>query len=180
MEAIIEQLQATLDCGIWYPVVAGTLMLPDACGAVEFAGTAKRPGDRYKEWYDQWVYPHYNPQAANHWLPRFDGDVVYRLRNALMHETTGFVRGVDGFDRVLFSIRRDFDWSLTGNNGGNPEFAFEIYIGRFFAVVAAAVSAWLLQVRADPDTRRAEAVSKLLQFHPEGVHPHIVGFPLVG
>lgn len=36
MEHILDEIRATYNCGIWYPVISAVLMMPDACGAVEF------------------------------------------------------------------------------------------------------------------------------------------------
>src|SRR3546814_7350752 len=97
MEHILDQIRATYDSGIWYPVVSSALMMPDACGAVEFWGQGKHSRERYVEWYDRWVLPHFSASDG-----KFDGEVVYIVRNAMIHETTGFTRGKHGFDRVLF------------------------------------------------------------------------------
>jgi hypothetical protein len=46
MRPFLEELRATLDCGIWSPVVLGLLVIPDACGAVEYPNASN--GNRYK------------------------------------------------------------------------------------------------------------------------------------
>lgn len=183
MEPILDEIRATFECGIWYPVVLSTLMLPDACGAVEFSGTAIKPRERYQNWYDEWVLPHYNPRAGSPTAIKFDGEVVYRVRNAMLHETTAFVRGVDGFDRILFTPpnRRGItmDWTLSGNPADLKENAFQVSIQLFFEGVEKGVIAWLEAVRFDTDDRRRKALARLIQLHPEGVDPHIVGIPIV-
>ena len=178
MEPMLEQIRATFDCGIWYPVISSVLMMPDACGAVEFWGQSKRPRDRYTEWYDQWVLPHFQPSNA-----KFDGAVVYIVRNAMIHESTGFTRGEHGFDRILFMPPNKhnivMEFMLSINNGGVEETAFQVTILGMMNAVEQGVRNWLVDVRKDEDKRRETALSKLVQYRPNGQAPHIVGAPIV-
>lgn len=178
MEPILEQIRATFDCGIWYPVISSVLMLPDACGAVEFWGKNKRTSDRYIEWYDKWVMPNFKSTNI-----KFDGDVVYIVRNAMIHESTGFTRGKHGFDRILFTPPNKtggvIEFCLSENNGGIKETAFQISILGMMTAVEAGVRNWLDDVRSDPDPRRVSALAKLVQYRPDGHAPHIVGIPVV-
>ncbi|MCW1428042.1 hypothetical protein [Novosphingobium sp. JCM 18896] len=175
MEPILEQIRATYDSGIWYPVVSSMLMLPDACGAAEFWGQEKKPRQRYIEWYDKWVAPHFSPANV-----KFDGSVVYIIRNALMHEATGFTRGTHGFDRVLFTppnqhgVVLEFFLSQTQN-----ETAFQVTILGMLNAIENGVRNWLTEIRADDEKRRENAVAKLLQYRPDGQPPHIIGIPVV-
>lgn len=178
MELILEQIRATFDCGIWYPVVSSALMLPDACGAVEFWGQSKKPRDRYIEWYDRWVLPHFRPNQV-----KFDGSVVYIVRNAMIHESTGFTRGEHGFDRIMFMPPNNngitIEFYLSKNNGGVEEAAFQVTISGMMNAMERGVRNWLAEVRNDTDKRREEAIAKLVQYRPNGQAPHIVGIPIV-
>lgn len=178
MEPIIEQIRATFDCGIWYPVISSVLMMPDACGAIEFWGENKRPKDRYIEWYDKWVLPHFRPENVN-----FAGAVVYIVRNAMMHESTGFTRGQHGFDRVIFAPPNKkeivIEFYLSVDNGGVKETAFQVTILGMMNAVEEGVRNWLNDVRSDVDKRRELALEKLVQYRPNGQEPHIVGVPVV-
>lgn len=175
MEPILEQIRATFNCGIWYPVVSSVLMLPDACGAVEFWGQGKKPRDRYIEWYDRWVLPHFKPANV-----KFDGSVVYIVRNAMIHESTGFTRGEHGFDRILFTppnkagIALEFCFS-----GGVEEAALQVTILGMMDAMERGVRNWLTDVRTDADKSRETAIAKLIQYRPNGQEPHIVGIPIV-
>jgi hypothetical protein len=178
MEAILEQIRATFDCGIWYPVVSSILTLPDACGAVEFWGQNKKPKYRYIEWYDKWVLPHYNPPNV-----KFDGSAVYIVRNAMIHESTGFTRGEHGFDRILFMPPLKNGLVIEGLLSSNPvqfkETAFQVTILGLLNAIELGVRNWLKEVRSDTDKRRETAIDKLIQYRPNGQEPHIVGFPIV-
>lgn len=178
MEPILEQIRATFDSGIWYPVVSSILMLPDACGAVEFSGQNKRPSDRYIEWYDRWVYPHFNAEPV-----KFDGAVVYIVRNAMIHESTGFTRGKHGFDRVVFMPPNRsglvMEFCMSGDGREATEIAFQVTILGMMNAVELGVKNWLVDVRRDTDSRRMVALTKLLQYRPDGQAPHFVGIPIV-
>jgi hypothetical protein len=68
MRPFLDELKATLDCGIWSPVVLGLLVIPDACGAVEYPQLGN--GDRYKNWFNKYV-----GSNASHRF-KFDGEVL--------------------------------------------------------------------------------------------------------
>ncbi|MET4665554.1 hypothetical protein [Sphingomonas sp. PvP056] len=178
MEPILDEIRATFDCGIWYPVVASVLMLPDACGAVEFWGQAVHSRKRYQRWYDEWVLPHFTSPRVS-----FDGAVVYIVRNAMIHESTGFTRGEHGFDRVIFTppdksgVTAEF--CISRNPAGLQETAFIVTIGGLMGAVETGVRNWLADVRSDPDKRRAEALDKLIQARRDGQPPHFVGMATV-
>jgi hypothetical protein len=178
MEPILEQIRATYDCGIWYPVVSSLLMLPDACGAVEFWGCPKKPRDRYIEWYDKWVLPKFTAPNIN-----LDGAVIYIVRNAMVHESTGFTRGKHGFDRILFMPPNNAnfygEFNLMEDCGGLKETAFQITIFGFMQAVEEGVKEWLAEVRGDTDKRREDAISKLVQYRPDGHQPYFFGIPII-
>lgn len=176
MKHILEQIRATFDSGIWYPVVSSVLMLPDACGAVEYWGKNVRSRRRYVDWYDKWVLPHFT--ASN---VIFDGEVVYIVRNAMMHETTGLTRGDHGFDRVLFVPPNrkgvlHFNLMQPHKNG---ETGLHISIEYLMEAVFKGVDNWLTEVAADGDRRRSDAVGNIIQYRPNGHPPFSAGDPVV-
>ncbi|WP_426164527.1 hypothetical protein [Sandarakinorhabdus sp. DWP1-3-1] len=178
MEPLLDEIRATFDCGIYYPVVSTLLMLPDACGAVEFWGQPKKPKERYVEWYDKWVLPRFTAKIVN-----FDGSVVYIVRNALIHESTGFTRGKHGFDRIIFvppnraNVVVNFYLARTGARPNDA--AFYITIKDFMIALDLGVREWLSEVQSDADKRRSDAVDKLIQYRPHGQWPYIDGLPII-
>tara|TARA_B100000378_G_C17956466_1_gene381969 strand:- start:210 stop:746 length:537 start_codon:yes stop_codon:yes gene_type:complete len=177
MEHIFDEIQATLNCGIWYPALASALLIPDACGTIEYALSATKPSARYISWYDKWVEPRFHCL-----ITRFDGNIVYRVRNSMMHEVSGFTKGVDGFDRIIF--RPDdkglsLNFYLSVNPAGSQETAFLVSIEQFIDALKRGTDEWLLEVRADGDSRRRDAMDRLLQLRPGGCGSHVTGIPVV-
>lgn len=178
MEMMLDEIRATFDCGIWYPVVSSVLMLPDACGAVEFWGQGKHSRDRYQEWYNKWVYPDFSaPNVV------FDGAVVYIVRNAMIHESTGFARGKHGFDRVMFMPPNKTGWEMNfniyGNNRESGELLLQVTIRSLMDAVENGVRKWLSEVRSDTDDRRIKALGKLIQYRANGDEVNVAGVPVI-
>ena len=178
MEHILDEIRATYDRGIWYPTLSSILMMPDACGAIEFWGTTKTSRIRYPEWYDRWVYPHFSASNVT-----FDGSVVYIVRNAMIHEYSGFTRGKHGFDRILFMPPNDQNgrgnFNLFQNTTSSGETVFQVSILELLEAIDNGVRHWLADVRADPDKRREYALNKLVQLRPNGHAPYIIGTPII-
>jgi hypothetical protein len=174
MKPFLDELQATLECGIWSPVVLGLLILPDACGAVEYP--VERNGKRYKLWYDTYVGAYPNPRF------RFDGEVLWKLRNGMMHETSLSLAAY-GYDRVLFTVpnrqNHIMHMCLSTNNGGVQETTLTVYLPQFLEDVKRGVETWLDDVERDQNPERKDRMDRLIQFRPNGLPPHIVGLGLV-
>lgn len=153
-------------------------MMPDACGAVEFWEQNKRSTDRYVEWYDKWVHPNFSGGHVT-----FDGSVVYIVRNAMIHESTGFTRGKHGFDRIMFmppnKQRGVAEFNLFRNMGGLGETIFQVTILGLLNAVDHGVRNWLADVRMDLDKRREDALNKLVQLRPGGHAPYILAAPVI-
>lgn len=169
VDHIFDEIQATLNCGIWFPALATTLIIPDACGTVEFAGD--KPSARYIRWYDQWVLPHFTCKVA-----KVDGAAIYKVRNAMMHEASGFTRGNEGFDRIIFrppgATSINF---LMSEPGYGKERALLISIREFVDAVLAGAAEWIEQVRNRTDDPRNIGINALLQVRPQGIMPHFTG-----
>jgi hypothetical protein len=172
---MLDEMIATMNCGIWLPALAVAFMLPDACGAAEFNGIDNMSSSkRYKRWYRDWVQDRYELDEA------LSDENVYRCRNAMMHETTGFVRGIDGFDRIVFyPPNRNVEIGGVVLMERGDHVALMVPIETFVKNMADAVSNWLKHIEIDQDPRRREAAGKLLQLRPDGFPPNIMGVPVI-
>lgn len=177
MREILDEMIGTLNCGIFFPALSTAFLLPDACGAIEFFGSSEvyRSSDRYKRWYDKWV------MGKIGFGDILSADVIYKIRNAMMHEVTGFTRGVDGFDRVVFYPPQKYlainGISLLDRPGDKAVLMIPITL--FIETMAAAVKDWIDEVEADDNPRRRESMDKLLQIRPGGFPPNITGVSVI-
>ena len=174
MHSFLDEIEATLNCGIWAPTLLGLLVLPDACGAVEYP--MDRNGDRYKKWYDKYVGVYPNSKF------RFDGEVLWKLRNSMMHETSLKLNAY-GYDRIFFQLpvqtQVNIHMCLSENFGGTSETTLTVSLRQFFEDMKRGVIQWLKILYDDTDNTRIDRMNGLIQLRPNGVSPHIVGVPVI-
>lgn len=87
MLQLIDDVNKALDAGCYFSALTLALTFPDICGKVEYP--KKRTGDRYKDWYDENVgmYEQCPCKQFNETpMPYLIGEVVYSLRNSLLHQ----------------------------------------------------------------------------------------------
>ena len=78
----IEEIEKCLDAELYLVALSMSLTLPDVCGKAEYPG--ENVGKRYKQWYNNYVANKpTSPYAAD--MPYLSGEVVYSLRNSLLH-----------------------------------------------------------------------------------------------
>jgi len=179
MRAFLEEIRATLACGIWSPALASAMLVPDACGAIEYpVKTDPNQGlnrQRYVRWYDKFV------KITPRLNMRFDGEVVWKIRNAMLHEIALDFKGY-GYDRVLFQPPNrnvQIDFMLSSNNGGIEETALMRSILPFCEEIIQGAEQWLQEVENDVDNTRLNNLDRLLQYRPLGLAPHVVGLPVI-
>lgn len=173
MRAFLEEIQATIDSGIWSTALASALVVPDACGAVEYPGaTGNR--DRYVSWYDNFVERfggfHFN----------LDGAFVWKIRNGMLHEAgTQFYEY--GFERVFFTVPTvrgsRFDGITHQETPESPP-TLGLSLDRFVARILRGAEAWLCSIADDQE--KQGKLDRLIQFRPDGLAPVIVGVPVIG
>lgn len=87
---LIEDVNKALDAESYFSALSLVLTLPDICGKAKFPNE-KSVGKRYVEWFDEYVgkyeqcpceFCEENP------MPYLSGEVVYNLRNSLLHQGT--------------------------------------------------------------------------------------------
>lgn len=175
MQPFLDEVDRALELGLWLMALLSTLTIPDACGAVDDPGPGKA-GARYETWYNGYAKQMVRPN----W--RFDGAVVWKLRNGMMHETSLQLRNY-GYDRVIFSVpsagSMPMHYCLSRNNGGGEETAFIVMLDVFCREVLRGASRWLHEVQSDAASTRRDRLNGLIQMRPAGLAPHVVGCPMV-
>ena len=75
MRDFLEEIAACINAGIYSPALASAMLVPDACGAIEYPEL--RNGERYRTWFDAYL-PEYSRAG-------FSGAVAWKLRNGMLH-----------------------------------------------------------------------------------------------
>lgn len=89
MLRLIDDVNKALDAECYFSALALALTLPDICGKAEHP--QEKIGKRYKDWYDVHIGP--SEQCPCEYcrdmpMPYLSGEVVYSLRNSLLHQGT--------------------------------------------------------------------------------------------
>lgn len=119
MLQLIDDVNKALGAKCYFSALTLALTFPDICGKAEYPqenSTAKR----YKDWYDEKIGKYEQcpcEQCRNTSMPYLSGDVVYSLRNSLLHQGTPNINvniikdgnnKIDCFELVLES-KKSFD-----------------------------------------------------------------------
>lgn len=170
MKDFIEEIRACLGAAIYSPALACTMIVPDACGAVEYPNI-RGNGERYRRWYDAYC-PTFPSKEFD-----FGGDAAWSIRNGMMHETRLELKRF-GFDRVLFTVPNRIGILIHMNRSRMGDVrALNIDLVTFCKGVIDGCERWLSDIENDEE--KVCRLSGLIQYRANGLPPHIVGTPLV-
>lgn len=180
MRILTEQLERSLDSGLYYLSLFTALTIPDIAGALD-SDDGEANGDRYREWFEKWVRPRFAEQALAQ-VPRharpyvrnlenpLTGDACYRFRCSLLHQGSS-QHPQSPYARVIFiepGATSDVVHCCPIND------ALAIDLRRFCAEVISGTHLWLQQVES---TDRYKAnYERFAKRHPTGLPPYIKGF----
>lgn len=96
MLTLINQLERSLDSGLYYLSLFTGLAIPDIAGALD-SDDGEAKGERYKAWHEEWVRPRFLEQVLSQVPPEarghisnlenpLTGDACYRFRCSLLHQ----------------------------------------------------------------------------------------------
>lgn len=84
---IIDEINLALDNNLYFVALATVVILPDACGKVEFPND--KSSDRYVKWYQKYIGDEEKSpydKGDEYDFPYMSGEVMYKLRNMILHE----------------------------------------------------------------------------------------------
>lgn len=84
--ARIEDIEFCLENERYISALSLALTLPDICGRAEFPSKKTSVAERYIKWFNQFMTPYkksISPYSYD--MPYLSGELVYNLRNALLH-----------------------------------------------------------------------------------------------
>lgn len=82
---LVDEINRSLDTNCYIVALMAALTLPDICGKAEYPND--KPSERYLKWYDENIGQYEtNDNLQSRGIPYMSGEVVYSLRNALLHQ----------------------------------------------------------------------------------------------
>jgi len=169
MDELLHQIAFAAENGIYFLSLAGALVIPDICGALE-QPSGEATGNTYRAWFDQNVAPIHRGIL--------DGDSCYRFRCSLLHQGTT-QHPKSRYNRILFVE----PGALTGVAHMNifqmvpGENVLEIDVRVFCLEMVQAALAWRDGITG---TEPYETnVSRFVTRYPGGLAPYVVGIPII-
>ena len=129
LNRIIDEIEKSIKNEYFIAALALALTIPDICGKAEFPNE-KSINSRYIRWYNEYIGQYeksiYSEYAE---MPYVSGEVVYNLRNALLHQGTPNVDKSKireercKVDHFVLTISASHDGGSSGVNayGLNPD-----------------------------------------------------------
>ncbi|WP_430883310.1 hypothetical protein [Fusibacter sp. JL216-2] len=87
---LIDDVNKSLDAESYFSALSLVLTLPDICGKAHYPNE-KRVGIRYTRWFDEYIGKYEQcpcKHCKDNEMPYLSGEVVYSLRNSLLHQGT--------------------------------------------------------------------------------------------
>lgn len=184
MRTVLEQLDQSLETGLYYLSLFGALTVPDIAGALE-APDGVASGPRYKAWYDRWVRPRFQESVQRLLAERgvpisspvenpLTGDACYRFRCSLLHQGSA-QHPQSPYTRIIF-IEPGSTSNVVHYSTLND--ALCIDLPSFCREVTAGARLWLDQVEGTEPFKTN--YDRFARCHPTGLAPYIAGVPVVG
>lgn len=88
---LVKDIRKALEKELYFVALSAALTLPDICGKAEYPDE-KKDGRRYRMWYDKYIGD-YEKCSSNEKIPYPDGNLIYKLRCALLHAGNPSIEG---------------------------------------------------------------------------------------
>jgi len=108
---LIDDINKALDNNCFFSALTLALTLPDICGKAEYPES--KTSERYKKWYEEYIEKSekYGVQA----LPYLSSNVVYSLRNYMLHQGTVYTDKINEFALIVEDKK---EWNSLTEMGG--------------------------------------------------------------
>ena len=184
MQALIDQIEASLASRLYFLSLFTSLSLPDIAGALS-SDNGEASSKKFIAWYEDWVRPRFRENVVSQSPPHigqyikelanpFYGESCYRFRCSLLHQGST-QHPKSKFDRIIF-----IEPGATTNviHYGQINGALCIDLPGFCSEVLQGARAWLAAHEVHENVQRN--LSRFAQRHSGGLAPYIVGVPVIG
>ena len=165
METIFREVERALAAQLYYLAMAIALTIPDTCAALESptGDTSGRNAEAYRDWFDANLAPR---------LPQLTAVDCYSLRCGVVHQgRIGHARMQYG--RAIFVLPGP---AVFVGCRANDAYLFSVV--EFCRSIVEAAREWFAANRLDAHVQAN--LPRLVQYHPTGIAPYIVGVPVIG
>jgi hypothetical protein len=184
MRTLIEQVERSLQPGLYYLSLFGALAIPDIAGALD-SDDGQANGERYEAWYEEWVRPRHTEKVLENMPPEarqyarkpenpLTGNACYKFRCSLIHQGSS-QHSKSQFSRIIF-VEPGATSNVLHYNIHDTTLCIDLYA--FCLEVLSGARMWL--DKAEKTERYKTNYDKFARRHPQGIKPYIVGFPVVG
>lgn len=110
IDRLIDDVNKALDAEAYMAALALALTIPDICAKAEY-GDSLNNKDRYVKWFDTYIgqYEICPRQEGEERLPYLSGEVVYSLRNNVLHQGTPNISK----DKIRDDVNKIDEFSLV-------------------------------------------------------------------
>lgn len=173
IDSLIEEIEAAIDHGLFFSAVAVALTLPDVCSALELNQTdpnsvSNNVGQRYCKWFDTYLSSHFSILTAQD---------CYRLRCGILHQAK-FGHHRTQYDRIIFTLPDSNNNIVHEFISKRSESILSLDSICFCRIMIRSVRRWVDTTRYNENV--ISNSDRLFRYRPNGLHPHIVGLPLIG
>ena len=183
MDALLDQIEASLGSGHYLLSLYTTLTIPDIAGALS-SDNGRASGPKYASWFERWVRPRFYetvlasvPAEHRQYITSMEspltGDACYRFRCSLLRQ--GSTHHPDSpYSRIMFVEPGAMAGSIHGCTMND---ALCIDLNEFCREVISGARLWLAAVETDPLYQKN--YNAFVRRYPSGLPPYIVGVPVV-
>jgi hypothetical protein len=164
MEELLQQIEKSIENGTYLLGLYVALALPDICGALE-SNNGAATGNRYKAWFNRWVAPKYQGGLT--------GEQCYAYRCGVLHQGRSKHDNL-GYTRIIF-LEPNGNIFMHRNILNN---AYNIDIKQFCHDLTSSVRNWLPVI--ENNLNFIKNYEHFMKRHQNGIHPYIVGVPVIG
>ena len=145
---IIDEINISLENGCYMAALSLALMLPDICAKAKFPNE-KSNKKRYVDWYDEYIgqYEIAPDQDEENQMPYLSGEVVYSLRNSVLHQgTPNIADGKGNINKFVLVVQRPNGFKIYADTSAiithNGDIAnaireYRVNIGRICLIITA-------------------------------------------